>query len=132
VKTPQDPARLLEDYANALSRLDRQALDGLVGDHMLLEIPFLKPGRLLGRTEIAAAHREIADNLEAIDCRIDHNLAGDGHAIAGGRLEVTRRGDIPRSLEFGMVVECDDSGLRRLSLYCDSRNLRRWSDKTIQ
>lgn len=132
MKSRQNPARLLQDYAKALSRLDRQALDGLVGDDTLLEIPFLKPGRLIGRTEIAAAHREILDNLEAIDCSIVHSLAGDGHAIAEGRLDVTRRGDTTQSLEFGMVVECDDSGMRRLSLYCDTRNLRRWSDRMIQ
>lgn len=132
MKSPQDPARLLQSYAQALSRLDAQALDDLIADHSLLEIPFLKPRRLVGRSEIAAAHREIVDNLEAVDCSLEHSLAGEGHAIAEGRLEVTRRGDIPRSLEFGMVVECDGSGLRRLSLYCNTRNLRRWSDKTIQ
>lgn len=126
-----DPELILHDYASALSRLDRQALDGLIGSDTLVEIPFLKPGRLLGKTEIAAAHREILDNLESLDCRIAHSLASGSHAVAEGWLEAKRRGEAPLSLEFGMVAECGDTGLRRLSLYCDTRGLRRWSDKTI-
>jgi len=114
-----DPALLLQSYASALSRLDRQALDGLIGSDTLLEIPFLKPGRLVGKTEIAAAHREILDNMESLDCRIARCLAGGNQAIAEGRLEATRRGEAPRGLEFGMVAECGAGGLRR------------WSDKTI-
>ena len=132
MKRKPDPTRLLQDYASALSRLDGDALDGLFGSDTLLEIPFLKPGRLVGGTEIAAAHREILANLEAVDCRIGHCLADGRYVIAEGRLEVTRRGDRPRGLDIGMVAECGDAGLRRLSLYCNTRGLRRWSDKTIQ
>jgi hypothetical protein len=131
MKPGRDPARLLQDYANALSRLDGEALDSLFGSDTLLEIPFLKPGRLVGSTEIAAGHREILANLEAVDCRIEHCLAGAGQAIAEGNLEVMRHGDVPRSLAIGLVAECGDTGLRRLSLYCDTRGLRRWSDKRI-
>jgi hypothetical protein len=132
MKPDPDPARLLQSYANALSRLDGEALDSLFGSDTLLEIPFLKPGRLVGSTEIAAGHREILANLEAVDCRIEHCLADAGHAIAEGQLEVTRRGEAARRLAIGMVAECGDAGLRRLSLYCNTRGLRRWSDKTIQ
>lgn len=131
MKRTQDPARLLQDYASALSRLDSEALDSLFGSDTLLEIPFLKPGRLVGSTEIAAGHREMLANLEAADCRIEHCLVDGSHAIAEGILEVTRHGDVPRNLAIGLVAEYGDTGLRRLSLYSDTRGLRRWSDKRI-
>jgi len=124
-------ASLLEDYLAALGTADSAALDALIGEHTLLENPFLNPSRLLGRREIASAHDAIREQIESLDFDLDHCLGDAVRAIASGRLGVTRRGEARRDFAVGLVCECDDRSLARLSLYSDTRNARRWSDRRI-
>ena len=126
-----DAADRLRQYLEALETQDGETLDALIGEHTLLENPFLKPPRLFGRDEILRAHREILGQLETIVFKLDHCLGDRDRAVATGRLEFARRGENPRSFAAGAVAECAGGGLRRLSLYCDTRNLRRWSDRAI-
>jgi len=123
--------RLLEAYLAALGDADTAALDALIGEHTLLENPFLNPSRLLGKREIASAHEAIREQIESLDISIESCLGDAAQAIASGSLGVTRRGESRRDFAIGLAVECDDRGLARLSLYCDTRYLRRWSDRRI-
>ena len=124
-------ANRLRQYLVALENRDTVGLNALIGEFTLLENPFLNPARLWGKREIAQAHGEIAGQLESLEFRLEHCLGDAVRAIATGRLAYARRGEDPRDLAVGVVAECDRQGLRRLCLYCDTRDLRRWSDKAI-
>lgn len=121
----------LQAYFAALQRADTASLKRLVGPHTLLENPFLNPPRLFGDDEIARAHRALLERLEAIEFRAERLLGDARHAIASGRLSVTPRGEPAREFAVGVVVDCAGDSLRRLSLYCDTRGVRRWSDEAI-
>jgi limonene-1,2-epoxide hydrolase len=121
----------LREYLAALQSADAEALNRLIGRHTLLENPFLNPARLAGKDEIARAHRAIVERLESIEIDIELVLGDDRHAIASGRMSVTRRGDREREFAIGAVVEMDGDELLRLSLYCDTRDIRRWVDESL-
>lgn len=129
--TEQTVAKLLQNYLGALHSRNIDVIDQLFGSNTLLEIPLLKPNRLHGNVEIVKAHREIFSNLETVDFSLSDTLSSDSHAIAEGRLQFSRFGGDSKSLAAGIVAEAADENLVRISLYCDSRNLRLWSDKTI-
>ena len=120
----------MQDYLEALSAQNTDAIQQMSGAHSLVEIPFLKPNRLIGTAEIVKAHREIFANLEGVRFIVDNSEANSSHAIAEGRLEVHRDGQ-RQSYAAGLVVEADGDGPGRISLYCDARNVRPWSDKSI-
>ena len=121
---------LMQGYLAALSTQDIDAIQQMSGAHCLVEIPFLKPNRLVGTAEIVKAHREIFANLEEIHFSVDSSQSNARHAIAEGRLEVQRDAE-KQSYAAGLVAEADGAVLGRISLYCDARNVRPWSDKAI-
>lgn len=122
---------MLQEYLSALASKNIEAIEHLTGNRSLLEIPLLKPNRLLGNAEIVKAHREIFSNLESVDIDLSSSQASDSHAIGTGELRFTRCGGGSEILPAGIVAEADATNLLRISLYCDTRNIRRWSDKTI-
>lgn len=123
--------RLLQAYLSALNSRDIDAIERLCDASNLVEIPFVKPGRLVGKREIVKAHREVFANLSAIDFELHHSGADENHAIGSGRLEFTRANGDSTGLPVAIVAEASGDLLARISLYCDARNLRLWSDKTI-
>lgn len=122
---------ILNAYLSALHDRDLERLDALIGDSSLLENPFLNPVRLVGKREIEEAHRQIFDNLELIEIDIDRCLDDGGRAIASGGLAFARSGESRQDFDLGLVAEINGRYLRRLSLYCDTRNIRRWCDRSI-
>jgi len=125
-----DPRQTLQHYIDALAARDLDAIESLIDAHSLVEIPFLKPDRLVGAREISAAHGEIFSNLERIEFDARHILSDARHAIAEGRLYV-QRGAQRSEYAAGLTVELQDDRLRRVSLYADARNSRLWSDRSI-
>lgn len=126
------PDRLLRDYLDALAHANLESANRIAASRCLLEIPFLKPSRLLGSAEIDKAHREIFAHLDSLAFEVRQVEADATHAIAEIRLDFVHRDDGTRSLPAGFVVESDGEQLTRISLYCDARNIRRWSDRSIQ
>jgi len=123
--------QLLEDYLAALAGQDIDAIDSLCAACCLVEIPFLEPRRLVGSREIGKAHREIFASLERIEIALTDIAADDGHAIGEGRLRVLRRDGDSYDLQIAVAAETGSGDYRRISLYCDTRNIRRWSDRRI-
>lgn len=126
-----DTTRLLQQYVVACNCADLDAIGHLLDASCLLETPFLRPNRLVGRDELMQAHAAIFADLDAIEIRLDRVLADAGHAIAEGSVTVTRDGFAAPPQALGIAIEPGDSGLRRISLYGDARNLRPWSDRRI-
>ena len=124
------PTNLMQRYLEALSSKDIDAIRQLSGPRSLVEIPFLKPNRLIGDREIVKAHEQIFANLESVRFVIEHSADNGAQAIAEGRLEVRRAGQ-DQGYAAGIVSESDAEGIGRVSLYCNARNVRLWSDKTI-
>ena len=124
-------SELLQSYLEALTAKDIDSIENLFGNHCLLEIPFIKPNRLVGKAEIVEAHREIFGNLTIIEFKPSHIHNTEIHAIAEGELAFTRDGDAKQSIQAAIVAEVDRDRSQRISLYCDARNIRPWSDKTI-
>ena len=124
-------SQLLQDYLSALSSKNIDAIACICDSHSLVEIPFLKPNRLCGNAEIIKAHGEIFANLESIDFSLANIEASDSHAIGAGQLRFTRADGNSEFLAAGIVAEAGAEKLARVSLYCDARNLRPWSDKSI-
>lgn len=131
MSTEHSVTRLLQNYLAALSGRNIDVIDRLSGRSTLFEIPFIKPGRLLGNAEIVKAHREIFTNLQTIDFSLCRTESSNNHAIGEGELRFRRSGDDSKILPAAIVAETDGENLRRISLYCDARNLRLWSDKSI-
>ncbi len=73
--------RLLKEYLSALNSKNIDAIEQMSSSHSRLEIPFIKPNRLLGNTEIVEAHREIFIHLEFIDFQLSSTESSDSHAI---------------------------------------------------
>ncbi len=118
---------LLREYLTALEGRNAVAIRA----PRLLEIPFLKPNRLVGKAEIERAYRRIFASLDSIRFELVEVIADDRHAIAECRLEVARRGQEAEHYDIAVTAEADDNGLRRVSIYADTRNVRRWADETI-
>ena len=74
----------LLNYVAALQNKDIVSVTPLIGHHTLVEIPFMRPNRLIGQLEISRAHAEIFEALDNIDFCF-------GHA-AGKRSFCNRRG----------------------------------------
>lgn len=122
---------ILQNYVTALAAKDLDAIGQMMSARSLIENPFVKPNRLLGKTEILKAHVEFFSCLEKIEIHLANTESNDHHAIGEGRLEITRPGEDKQSLQVGIVAEAVAGELARISLYCDARNIRLWSDKTI-
>lgn len=129
--TGQTAADLLQEYLQTISSGDVDAIGALFEDQALLEIPFLKPNRLVGKAEINKGHREIFTALDSVDFKALNIESNATQVIAEGRLEFKRAGGELQQLEAGIAAEAPDGKLQRLSLYCDARNIRQWSEKSI-
>ncbi len=122
---------MIRAYLAALAAADADAVNALFDDHALVEIPFLKPNRLVGKTEIGAGHRAIFATLDSFEFHLATVDSNATHAIAEGRLRFSRDGGCGQELAAGLVAELGENGLQRLSLYSDARNIRPWSDEAI-
>lgn len=131
MNTGQTATDLLQKYLQTISSGDTDALGALFEDQALLEIPFLKPNRLVGKTEIKKGHREAFASLDALGFKTLNIESNATQVIAEGRLEFRRDGGELQQHEAGIVAEAPGGKLQRLSLYCDARNIRPWSDKSI-
>ncbi len=123
-------------YWAAFEAGDAEAITALFGRNGLYETPFLTPSRLVGAAEIRAGLERSFAVTEGRRVTLDQVKAAGCAAIAEGRFEAT----VPRDGEtitvpFAMVAEADDamtdSGLKRLSLYCDARPYRLWTDGPV-
>ena len=121
----------LQAYLRALACGDAGAAAEMFDGRALLEIPFLKPNRLVGTAEIAEAHRAIFARLDSLTFDIHALHSNETHAIAEGRLCFSRDGSEAHSFAAGIVAETVAGDLLRISLYCDARNVRPWSDEAI-
>ena len=126
----RDLRQTLLDYIAALGAKDLAAIERLASAHGLVEIPFLKPNRLVGKREIVKAHGDIFARLERVEFVAEQILGDAGHAIAEGVLQV-ERGAQTRRYPAGLVVAAGTDQPGRISLYCDARYSRLWSDRSI-
>jgi len=122
---------LLLEYIAALQARSVEDIEALLGDHPLVEIPFLRPRRLVGRTEARRAHAAMFATLESLTFELNAPAGDKNAAIVTGRLHVRRCSGEEQCHEVGLVAEAQASKLHRLSLYADSRFVRDWSDETI-
>ena len=126
------PDDAIRAYCTAFDNRDVDAIAALFAVNGLFEMPFLKPGRLVGGAEIRAglsrAFQVVASGQSTI-----RRIKSTGHqAIAEGAF----RADVPRdgatiTVPFAMVAERGDGGLARLTVYCDARPYRLWSDGPV-
>ena len=121
----------LLNYVAALQNKEIESVTPLIGHHTLVEIPFMRPNRLVGRFEISKAHAEIFETLDNIDFVLGTPLEKDRFAIAEGELRVQRKSGEEYTLQIGIVAQTDGEILTRISLYADARDIRMWSDRTI-
>ena len=125
------PDVILQNYLSAISKGDIASIEQLSNDHSLIEIPFLKPNRLVGKAEILKAHREIFANLGELKFTLADIATNDRHAITEGLLEFKGQSGKTSEHQVGIVLETDGESLNRFTLYADARNIRLWSDKSI-
>ena len=121
----------LLNYVAALENKDIKSVAPLIGHHTLVEIPFMRPNRLVGQPEISKAHADIFETLDSIDFVLGTPLEKDRFAIAEGELRVQRKSGEEYTHQIGIVVQTDGKSLIRISLYADARDIRMWSDRTI-
>jgi hypothetical protein len=123
--------RVLDAYVSAVEARDPAAVTRLFDARALVEIPMLRPNRLVGAREIEKGHAATFETLQDIAFDLKPALANATHAIAEGVLKTRRATGEEETLTVGIVAEAGEGGLTRLSLHCDARNLRLWSDRTI-
>ena len=121
----------LLNYVAALQNKDIKSVAPLIGHHTLVEIPFMRPNRLVGQHEISKAHADIFEALDSIDFVLGAPLEKDCFAIAEGELRVQRKSGEEYTHQIGIVVQTDGEILTRISFYADARDIRMWSDRTI-
>lgn len=76
------------------------------------------------------AHGDMFTNLERIEFSAGHILCDAHHAIAEGRLRVQRAARVSE-YAAALTIAVADGQLQRLCLYCDAREARLWSDRSI-
>ena len=122
----QSIGQALMVYIAAFEARDADTIVSLLGDDALVEIPLLRPARLFGRSEIWRGHDQAFATMDRIELSLSHPIAEkDGSSICCGELLVRRSGGLEHCHETGIVAEMADDGLKRISLYFDSRNIRR-------
>ena len=122
---------MLEQYVRAFEARDAGAVAEMMNRHGLVEIPMLKPNRLVGGMEIERGHVAAFETIVEARFRLGEAAENGEQAIATGALSVKRVGGEERTTPVGIVAEMADGGLQRVSLYLDARNQRLWSDKAI-
>ena len=126
------PKTVLQAYLGAFEAKDALAIQQLIGDRALIEMPLLKPSRLFGASEIFTGHQNAFRTIEDADFTFPEPIAeNDSAAIAIGVLTIKRKNGVQDNHEVGVVAEMRDLALHRISLYLNSRNIRRLSDETI-
>ena len=119
-------------YMGALEARDAECISALTADDVLIEHPLLKPNRLFGSREIAQGHQAAFRSIEEITFSISGEVVEkDEAAIGMGSITYSRLGENEIQRDVGVVVQLSGTRLRRISVYLDSRNLRRWSDESI-
>ena len=121
----------LLNYVAALEKKDIKSVAPLIEHHTLVEIPFMRPNRLVGQQEISKAHADIFEALDSIDFVLGTPLEKDRFAIAEGELRVQRKSGEEYTHQIGIVAQTNGEILTRISLYADARDIRMWSDRTI-
>ena len=123
---------VLQAYLGAFEAKDALAIQRLIGDRALIEMPLLKPNRLFGASEIFTGHQNAFRSMEDAEFTFPEPIAeNDSTAIAIGVLTIKRKNGVQDNHEVGVVLEMRDLALHRISLYLNSRNIRRLSDETI-
>ena len=126
------PEGAIRAYCTAFEAGDAAAIVSLFAPGGLYEMPFLTPPRLVGRAEIAAGLARIFEVVASRRVTIIEVKAAGPAAIAEGSLEA----EVPRDGEtltvpFAMVLECGAEAVSRLSVYCDARPHRLWTDGPV-
>lgn len=128
----QTVGQALRVYLQAFQGKDADTIISLMDRNALAEVPLLRPSRLFGESEIRRGHVGAFANMDEVSFRESHPIAeNEGSAMCFGALKIRR---VDRSVhihDVGIVAQDGAGGLRRISLYFDSRNIRRWADKTI-
>jgi len=117
-------------YAGAFAEKDLDFIRGAISEETLLELPMVKPCRLLGVSEIVSAHTEAFKTISNATFELHSPIEKGSLAIAEGALKVSRAGK-EETHPLGIVAETNNGKLKRVTLYFDARHHRLWSDKTI-
>jgi hypothetical protein len=125
-----DPTARLKDYLQAFSERDMKCVAGCFVGSAVLELPMVRPNRLVGLAEIEAAHDFAFQALSKVVVETNEILPMGNRAITSGRLTVACRGR-DEVHPFALVSECAATGLIRVSWYLDSRGYRPWSDEAV-
>ena len=125
-----DARGCLSDYLQAFAARDTRKVAVCFAGSAILELPTLKPGRLVGLAEIEAAHSLAFQTLSMAEVEINEISATGALAFASGKLTVVCRGR-DEVYPFALASECVASGLSRASWYFDSRGQRLWSDRAV-
>ncbi len=126
------PKRIMETYIGAFEAKDANTILNLIGDRALVELPLLKPNRLFGSLEVHRGHQAVFLSADSIHFSIDDSIVqNETAAIALGHLGITRHDGSSENHEIGVVVEKKEQLLHRISIYLNSRDIRRWADETI-
>ena len=131
-KSPLTPSDAITQYIDGFSQSDNDKLAGLFGERTLLELPLVKPTRLVGRDEICRAHAEIFTNVATATFTATHGPCEQAQAaIWVGELAVTRIDKSRQSHRVAMVATTTEGKLDRLTIHLNARNTRRWADASI-
>jgi hypothetical protein len=120
----------LSDYLQAFSARDTKCVANCFAGSAVLELPMVKPNRLVGLAEIETAHNLAFQTLSKATFEINEMLTTGTHAIASGKLTVVCR-EKDELHTFALACECTATGFSRVSWYLDSRGQRLWSDKAV-
>ncbi|MFT7531781.1 MAG: ketosteroid isomerase-like protein [Gammaproteobacteria bacterium] len=128
-----DSARAtLLTYVGAFESRDANCIASLTGDGVLVELPLIKPNRLFGKSEIERGHLATFESITDAAFSIDGEVAENHEAaICIGKIRISRMGGDIEQHDMGVVAQLTNDKLSRISLYFNSRNIRRWSDKSI-
>ncbi len=119
-------------YIGAFESGDAKCIATLTEDGVLVEVPLLKPNRLFGSSEIERGHKATFNSIKDATFFIDGEVAdNDEAAICLGNITITRLSGEVDQHDIGVVAQLTNNKLSRISLYLNSRNIRRWSDESI-
>ena len=119
-------------YLAAFEAMDADTITTLLGDNALLEVPLLKPNRLFGESEIRRGHEAAFGRMKSAKFEETHPVEEkEGNAICFGDLVLEFKNGERQRHQTGIVAEVTRNGLKRISIYFNSRNIRRWADETI-
>lgn len=125
-------ATTLKNYLQAFCAKDTEKIISLIDADSMIEIPLLKPNRLFGKSEIERGHSATFEAMQSIEFEATSATAkNENAAICFGQLTTIRNDQSIEKHDIGVVIETSLQQVKRISLYFNSRNIRRWSDQTI-